>query len=132
VADPDHIARLMKGVTAWNGWRDENCLIIPDLCEENLSEGDLSEGDLSGADLSGANLGGADLRKANLSGALVAQANLTEANLSGANLSGANLSGANRRSSTPFAMSCGNATTYRSCSTLLFPPGGTLRRPSHC
>jgi hypothetical protein len=104
MANPDHIAQLMKGVSAWNAWRDENLDIRPDLNKANLGGADLSEANLSGAnlwraDLSGADLSGADLReadlsRANLSGADLFVADLREVNLSGADLSGANLSGA--------------------------------------
>jgi hypothetical protein len=31
MANPDHIAQLMKGVTAWNTWRQDNRDIRPDL-----------------------------------------------------------------------------------------------------
>jgi hypothetical protein len=31
MSDDDHIAQLMKGVAAWNTWRDENPHIHPDL-----------------------------------------------------------------------------------------------------
>ena len=34
MANPDHIAQLMKGVGAWNTWRDENPTIVPDLSGE--------------------------------------------------------------------------------------------------
>jgi uncharacterized protein YjbI with pentapeptide repeats len=120
MANDDHIAQLIKPVADWNGWREENPHIRPDLSGEDLmadmriaaglSGADLSEAnlsganlsgaylikaDLSGANLSGTNLGGAWLIEANLSGANLPGANLPGANLSGANLSGTNLSGAN-------------------------------------
>ena len=63
MANDEHVAMLRKGVDAWNEWRFEKPLNIPDL---------------SGTNLSGTNLTGA---------------NLTEANLSGANFSGTNFSG---------------------------------------
>jgi uncharacterized protein YjbI with pentapeptide repeats len=71
MANPDHVALLMKGVDAWNGWRQENPDIIPDLRGANLR----------GADLSHANLTKANLREANLTEANLTEANLTEANL---------------------------------------------------
>jgi hypothetical protein len=69
MANPDHIAQLKKGVRAWNAWRDEDRLIIPDLIIPDLSRG--------------------DLRRANLSGANLARSTLFSANLSGADLSDA-------------------------------------------
>jgi uncharacterized protein YjbI with pentapeptide repeats len=114
MADPNHIAELRKGVTAWNAWRDENRNIHPDLSNlhwwadlrgANFEGADLSEANLRGAylrgrNLSGANLGGADLSEADLIGANLVRANLRGADLNRAllgtaNLSGADLSGAN-------------------------------------
>jgi uncharacterized protein YjbI with pentapeptide repeats len=69
MANDNHAAQLMKGVAAWNAWRDENPNIHPDL--------------------SGAHLIGADLRGAKLFEADLIRAKLNEANLLGANLSGA-------------------------------------------
>jgi len=83
MANPDHIARLMRGTISWNKWRDKN-----------PTRPNLSGADLSGAVLSGADLVRASLSKANLFRAKLLQANLTLAKLSGANLSGAHLSGA--------------------------------------
>ena len=71
MANPNHIARLMEGVTAWNTWREENNTVRPDL----------SGAKLSGTDLRQANLGRADLRKANLRGANLNQANLRSADI---------------------------------------------------
>jgi uncharacterized protein YjbI with pentapeptide repeats len=76
----DHTAQLMKGVQAWNAWRDENPNTEVNLAETNLA---------------GANLAGVDLTKANLTGAYLAEANLTGAYLTDARLAGANLAGAN-------------------------------------
>jgi len=47
MSDHDHIAQLMKGVAAWNTWRDENPDIHPDL-----GEADLTKANLSGAHVS--------------------------------------------------------------------------------
>jgi uncharacterized protein YjbI with pentapeptide repeats len=123
MANPDHIALLMKGVAAWNDWQQANSdkrtagypIDIPDLRDAKLNRANLRDADLSGANLSGAKLRGANLFRANLrdadlSGANLFRANLgdaafadsclfganlTEAYLFGANLSGANLRGAN-------------------------------------
>jgi uncharacterized protein YjbI with pentapeptide repeats len=89
MADPAHIAELMKGVDAWNAWRDANLEVDPDLSDANLRGRNLSGANLSGR---GANLEGANLIEANLSGADLSGAYLSDAFLRGANLSGANLS----------------------------------------
>ena len=100
MANPDHLAQLMKGVASWNAWRDENPTSSPDLIGAELARAKLSEADLSGAnltkaDLSGANLFGADLSGTNLSGSDLSGADLSgQANLLGADLSGANLQSA--------------------------------------
>jgi len=80
----------MRGVAAWNAWRDENPHVHP-----NLSETDLSGANLVNANLNGANLNGATLFQANLNGATLNGATLFEANLSGATLINANLNRAN-------------------------------------
>jgi Pentapeptide repeats (8 copies) len=56
MANPDHIAKLMKGAKAWNAWREENPDVQPDLLKADLSGADLSKANLSYADLSYANL----------------------------------------------------------------------------
>jgi uncharacterized protein YjbI with pentapeptide repeats len=95
MANPDHIAELMKGVASWNAWREEN----PDV-DLDLSGADLNHTDLSGADLRGVNLSGANLRGVSLSGANLSVADLSVADLSGprfreAHLSGPHFRGAN-------------------------------------
>ena len=89
MANPDHVAQLMKGVSAWNAWRDENPTSSPDL-----SEADLEYKTLSGANFSRADLIDADLRRAELVGANLSRANLSRANLNGANLNWVNVHGA--------------------------------------
>jgi len=118
MANPDHIAQLMKGVAAWNAWREANPDIRPQLSGAYLHGVDLSTEaeasepltqflaradlrgadvdvrggvDLSSADLDGANLSNAKLYMADLGGASLRGANLTEAILCGAKLSGAEL-----------------------------------------
>ncbi len=76
MANEAHLARLKKGVVAWNTWRYKNRKIRPDLSEANLS----------GARLGGAYLGRAILIKADLSGVYLPLANIGEADLSEANL----------------------------------------------
>jgi len=61
MANPDHIAQLMKGVASWNAWRDENP-IRADLSGPYLAEADLGEVDLSRANLLKANLTGISIR----------------------------------------------------------------------
>jgi uncharacterized protein YjbI with pentapeptide repeats len=95
MADDEHIAQLMKGVTAWNAWRDENPHIRPDLSDATLVGMNLSRANLSGTNLSKAVLIHANLGEADLSGADLQKAELIEANLSGANLYWTNLTGAN-------------------------------------
>src|SRR5215469_11279768 len=100
MSNPEHLAKLLEGVEAWNEWRKVNTEVRPDLNgadlkRANLSKADLTEANLSGADLGRASLSGADLVRANLLGANLSEANLTEANLRGADLSRLNLSRAN-------------------------------------
>jgi Pentapeptide repeats (8 copies) len=96
--DPDHIAQLMKGVTAWNAWRDENPTLLPDLSKASLSGKTLNEVNFNAANLSEANLRGASLNRANLREAGLSGVNFSWANLDGANLGGAYLIEANFKS----------------------------------
>jgi len=96
----EHLKILKQGVAAWNKWRAENRVIVPDLSGANLGAAGLSGAGLSGADLSGADLSKADLSGADLSGAYLTEsmlrwANLRDANLHRADLTGASLSDAN-------------------------------------
>jgi uncharacterized protein YjbI with pentapeptide repeats len=109
MANPEHLAKLKKGVEEWNTWRRSNLTVVSDLRGADLHRADLNgadlraanlrEADLSGAnlreaDLSGANLREADLQRADLQKADLREANLSEANLRGADLHRADLSGA--------------------------------------
>jgi hypothetical protein len=38
MANPDHIAQLMKGVPAWNAWREESHTSVPNFSGANLRE----------------------------------------------------------------------------------------------
>jgi uncharacterized protein YjbI with pentapeptide repeats len=100
MANDDHIAQLMKGVEAWNAWRDEHADIVPDLSSFGL---DLAGANLRGANLSGVNLMTANLSRADLRGANLTGANLKTANLGRADLEGANLAGANLKTAHLFA-----------------------------
>jgi len=91
MANPEHVAKLKEGVAAWNGWREENLTIKPDLRSADFSKADFSEADLAWTDLSGAKLIGADLSGANLIGAKLIGTDLSGAKLIGANLIGADL-----------------------------------------
>ena len=95
-ANPEHLARLKKGVVVWNQWMGEHPEARPDLTMANLNGANLSKAYLIGANLSRAYLIGANLSAANL-GASLFRANLIGANLIGANLSEANLIGADLR-----------------------------------
>jgi uncharacterized protein YjbI with pentapeptide repeats len=100
MADNELLALLKQGVGVWNGWKQQNEDVIPNLTGANLSRAnlggaDLEGADLEGADLEGADLEGADLHGADLEGADLSGANLNRANFSRANLEGADLHGAN-------------------------------------
>ncbi len=49
MANEEHLKILKQGVEAWNGWREKNPQITPDL-----SKADLYKADLTGANLNGA------------------------------------------------------------------------------
>jgi hypothetical protein len=96
MANPEHLAMLMKGVRAWNDWRKANPVIVPDLREAELTGANLTGADLirvrlNDADLSGANLWDAHLHKARLNGVDLREANLRWADLSEVDVSGAYL-----------------------------------------
>src|SRR3954470_992884 len=81
MAEGDHVARLRKGMEAWNRWRRRNPEIRPSLVGASLRGADLWE-----VDLGNANLFEADLRQANLFGANLRGADLLWADLRGADL----------------------------------------------
>jgi uncharacterized protein YjbI with pentapeptide repeats len=112
LADAVHIEVLRHGPKAWNAWRDQRPLEIPDLDDATLSLGERQWGTINGgpinlrsaqirraylrsADLSGADLEAADLSETELSFARLPRANLVGANLSHAVLDHADLGGAN-------------------------------------
>lgn len=83
MANPDHVAILMTGVTKWNLWRDNHSTTPdegPDLSGLALEEEYWLEG---------VNFRWTDLRGARLSKVILAKANLYKADLSGADISGA-------------------------------------------
>ena len=77
MANPEHLALLKSGVTAWNRWRAEIPEVRPDLIGA-----DLGNAILRGADLRDVNLRLADLRLANLRAADLTSANLRDADFS--------------------------------------------------
>jgi uncharacterized protein YjbI with pentapeptide repeats len=97
----DHLENLNKGKDFWNGWREENPEVIPDLKGVSLTEMDshvrypLKRRNLAGFNLVKADIGGANLRAVDLSGANLFSANLSYATLTEADLTGANLQIAN-------------------------------------
>ena len=108
MANQEHLKYFMRGMTAWNKWRNAHPDVKPDLRDTILSEKELREKFRGICDLSGADLSGADLSGVNLKGAYLMEANLSKANLRGtdlsdfgsinlqrSNLSSINLSGAN-------------------------------------
>ncbi len=98
---------LRDGVKAWNGWREENPGVRPDLRRADLRDvklrgvnfrgADLRRAVLRGANLSNADLRGANIRDADLLDADLLDADLTGAHLLGTELTGIDLSGANLR-----------------------------------
>ena len=83
------MALLRSGVSAWDGWRDRNAGIAPDLSNASLRGLDLSSADLHAADLRRADLRGTILRGARLAHARLEGANLFKAVLEDADLDGA-------------------------------------------
>jgi hypothetical protein len=92
MANQQHVDMLLHGgISVWNGWRDENPNIQPDLFMADLFMADLSKASLREANLSYANASHAHLFMADLSGANLFMADLSNADLLMANLSHANL-----------------------------------------
>ena len=89
MANPEHVAKLLEGVEAWNNWRKGNEDAFVDLSKLNLSGRDLS-----GVNFTSVTLYGSVLINANLKGADFHNADLTLAILAGANLEGADFFGA--------------------------------------
>jgi len=83
MANEEHLARLTKGVRAWNAWRNSRPRVLPDL----------AGAELNGRALSGVNFASVDLERTILTRATVTKANFEDANLGGADLSEAQLAG---------------------------------------
>ena len=94
MANPEHLAKLIEGVEAWNRWRKEYPAIRPDLSGANLVEADLGGASVILSNLRGANLRQVNLTGTSLFGADLRRADLDWANLHHAELDGADLSGA--------------------------------------
>jgi hypothetical protein len=86
MANPVHVAKLRKGVSAWNDWRDANPDIVPDLAGADLREAYLRIANLNEANLSGADLYRADLREADLRWACLRRTYLRDADLTGVHI----------------------------------------------
>src|SRR5579863_7464048 len=97
MANPEHLAKLKEGVTAWNNWRIKNEAIEPDLfradlTRANLIGANLTRASLTRANLTRAHLTHASLRRADLTGADLKEAELTHVNLNFAVLQQADFS----------------------------------------
>jgi hypothetical protein len=84
--DQQHLAKLRKGVNAWNEWRKEHPEIMPDLRRAELHDTSLCQIDFRHTNLAGANFHNTNLSSANLSSARLWQTDLSEAKLRDANL----------------------------------------------
>lgn len=94
MADPKHVARLRRGVTAWNAWRRRSPKVTPDLSGALLVDLDLRGINLAGARMVRSNLRQTILSRANLVRANLERADLRAASLRRAKLDHANLTGA--------------------------------------
>jgi Pentapeptide repeats (8 copies) len=92
MAIKEHLARLKRGVGAWNRWRKAHIEMRPDLSGADLRWAILSGMDLRDADLSGANLSGADIRSEQLVMVDLANANLANAYIGSAIFANVDLS----------------------------------------
>lgn len=95
MANPEHLAVLNQGVDVWNGWREQNLSVEPDLSGAHLVSVNLPNANLSRVNLANADLALAHLTRANLFKAILIRADFIGANLMGANLRGAHLNEAN-------------------------------------
>jgi uncharacterized protein YjbI with pentapeptide repeats len=71
MANAEHLSILAQGVDAWNEWRRQNIIVLPDLTGANLISLKLHRIDLSRTDLSRADLTSSFLSRANLYKAVV-------------------------------------------------------------
>jgi hypothetical protein len=99
-ANPDHLARLLGGVTSWNAWRadpERKYILAPDLEDAIFRSIDFTGVDLSKANLAACRFEGCKLDKANLIGASLSGTRAPGASLRGAKLISANLHGTDLR-----------------------------------
>ena len=114
MANQEHIDILKQGVEAWDHWRRNNMVVIPDLSgadicgmilwrgnfsRVNFSNARLVKTDFQFSNLSSSNFSGADMRhaglcRANLQDAILTNANLRDAVLGGTVFANTNLGGA--------------------------------------
>ena len=105
MANPNHVARLLKGVEKWNQWRQENWNIKPDLTgldlkrEHGFRRSSLWDGRKRRINLAGVNFGGVDLAQCDLRGADMTRASIVDATLVGADLRDTDLQEAEFRGS---------------------------------
>ena len=93
MANRKHLAKLRKGVEAWNQWRKKNLKGKPELIKADLRDAKLQGADLYGVNLRDANLRGADLYGVHLRDADLRDADLYSVHLQNANLQGSHLQG---------------------------------------
>jgi TIR domain/Pentapeptide repeats (8 copies) len=103
MANPEHLAKLKKGVKAWNRWREANPMREVDLRGADLAGSDLRLAHLWQADFSGANLSSAKLKRAILRASRFVGADLKKASLESADLSFVDLSKADLRDASLFS-----------------------------
>jgi uncharacterized protein YjbI with pentapeptide repeats len=109
LANPEHLAKLLEGVVAWNEWVQEHPETVADLSGANLSRAALCERrsfrdlksvlspNFSSAELHDTNLSHADLTYAILMGTHLQRSDLQYSVLNSADLRGADLADANLR-----------------------------------
>lgn len=95
MANEEHLAILRQGVQVWNGWRENNPDINPDLSCLNFNKIDLDGFNLSNTVIFGSSFGSSSLRKTLLTRAFLQNTYLTGVDLTGSDLRGAFLNRAN-------------------------------------
>jgi Pentapeptide repeats (8 copies) len=91
MANPQDLARLRRGVGAWNVWRASGRSKSPIIPKMDFCGPDLARAKLRGIDLSDAYLVGVDLQFSDLRKAILNRANRRGAKLYGADLRGARM-----------------------------------------
>jgi len=97
MANPEHVAIVRQGKSAFEKWRESNPWERLDFREADLHQADLHQVDLHKADLSGADLRRVILSETKLNGAELRDAKLSFADLRGVDFTGADLTGADLR-----------------------------------